>query len=213
MLGRLIALLARLLGRRAGIFLARVVAYPLDVAAQARGAIRCRVASEAELRACCADPELELSEEQLRAAFARGDSCIAAYNGKRLVGYEWLALANAPHVGGLWVEFAASDGYMYKKYVRPAYRGRGIAALLIAQSAAVAAGKRRKRVVSFIHLANTAGWQAAKRSGGRTIGYVGYLAWWGRSISFRTVGARRHGFRLYQPSFDAVAARQKTAMP
>ena len=78
---------------------------------------------------------------------------------------------------------------MYKTFVHPAYRGLGIAGLL-------AARHQRERVICFIDLKNSASWQAAKRSGSFTAGYVGYIACFGRAIAFRTAGASRQGFRF-----------------
>jgi len=72
---------------------------------------------------------------------------------------------------------------MYKTFVHPAYRGLGIAGLLNATGNEIAVRYQRSRVI-------------AKRSGSFTAGYVGYIAWFGRAIAFRTAGANRQGFRF-----------------
>jgi len=48
----------------------------------------------------------------------------------RAAGYCWLAFSAAPHMDRAWLEFRADVVYAYKSYVRPAARGRGIAAAL-----------------------------------------------------------------------------------
>jgi len=195
---QLITRIALAAARRAGIRVARVVVRPLEGSPQpaAPDAIRCRLVKEAELRLWSFDPALQLNEAQLRSAFERGDVCVGAFDRWRLVGYEWLGFRATPHAAGLWVQFRPSDCYMYKTFVHPAYRGLGIAGLLNAAGNEIAARHQRERVICFIDLKNSASWQAAKRSGSFTAGYVGYIACFGRAIAFRTAGASRQGFRF-----------------
>lgn len=203
MLEKLIAKIARLLGRSAGLRLSRVVVRPLTAfpPSPPGPGIHCRRMHEAELHLWTFDAALELSERQVRSALDRGDVCVGAYDGDRLIGYEWLAFGSTPHVAGLWVEFQASDCYVYRKFVHPAYRGLGIAARLDAEANRVAARHKRERVVCLIDLHNGASWQAAKRSASWTAGYVGYIACFGLSIPFRTAGAAEQGFRFYDGGF------------
>jgi GNAT superfamily N-acetyltransferase len=199
MLSRLISWIARRLSRYAGVYLSRVVVRPLAAfeATRAIGGIRCRLAKERELLCWCDDPALELTEEQIHAACARGDLCVGAYDGERLVGYEWLGFGPTPHVGRLWVQFSPGDCYMYKKFVLPAYRGNGIAALLDAKADEIAALSERERIVCFIDVQNAASWRSAKRRLCWVAGYIGYIALFGLSIPFRTGGAMREGFRFF----------------
>ena len=198
MFRQLIRRIALAAARRAGIRVARVVVRPLEGSAQptASETIRCRLVTETELRLWSFDPALQLNEAQVRSAFERGDVCVGAFERWRLVGYQWLGFRPTPHVAGLWVQFRPSDCYLYKTYVHPSYRGLGIAGLLNAAGHEIAARHDRSRVICFIDLKNTASWQAAKRSGSFTAGYVAYIAWFGRAIAFRTAGASRQGFRF-----------------
>lgn len=199
MLGRLIAWVAKRLSRHGGIYLSRVVVRPLVAfeAAPAAGEIRCRLTKERELLCWCVDPALELTEKQVRDACARGDLCIGAYDGGRLIGYEWLGFGPTPHVGRLWVHFRPGDCYMYKKFVLPAHRGHGIAALLDAKADEIAALHERERIVCFIDVQNAASWRSAKRRLCWVAGYIGYVALFGLSIPFRTGGTMREGFRYF----------------
>jgi GNAT superfamily N-acetyltransferase len=199
MLGRIVAWIAKRLSRHAGIYVSRVVVRPLAGcdAPLPPGEIRCRLVKAEELRCWCLDPALELTDEQISAAFARGDLCVGAYDGERLIGYEWLGFGPTPHVDGLWVQFSPSDCYMYKKFVLPAYRGHGIAALLDATADDSAALHERERIVCFIDLQNWTSWRSARRGLSRAAGYIGYIALFGLSIPFRTGGATREGFRFF----------------
>ena len=199
MLGRIVAWIAQRLSRHAGIYLSRVVVRPLagSEAPRPRAEIHCRVVKAEELRCWCLDPALELTDEHISAASVRGDLCVGAYDGERLIGYEWLGFGPTPHVGRLWVQFSPSDCYMYKKFVLPAYRGHGIAALLDAKADDIAALYERERIVCFIDLQNWASWRSAKRGLSWAAGYIGYIALFGSAIPFRTGGATREGFRFF----------------
>jgi len=199
MLGRLVAWIAKRLSRHAGICLSRVVVRPLAVfgATCVHGEVRCRLVKERELLCWCVDAALELTAAQVRAAFARGDLCIGAYDGERLVGYEWLGFGPTPHVGGLWVQFSPHDCYMYKKFVLPAYRGHGIANLLDFKADEIAALYERERIICVIDLQNWASWRSAKRGLSWAAGYIGFIALFGLSIPFRTAGTTREGFRFF----------------
>ena len=194
----LIVRIALAAARRAGIGVGRVVVRPLagSPAPGTPEAISCRPLKEAELRLWSFDPMLELNEAQARSALRRGDVCVGAYHGWRLVGYEWLGFQATPALAGLWAKFRPSDCYMYKTFVHPGYRGLGIAGLLNAAGNEIAARHERDRVICYIDLKNTASWHAAERSGSSTVGYVGYIAWFGRAFAFRTAGASRQGFRF-----------------
>jgi GNAT superfamily N-acetyltransferase len=207
MLENFIARLARILGRRVGVRLSRVVVRPLDTFAPLPPApeIRCRRLREAEIHLWTYDAALELRAARVRAALDRGDVCVGAYDGDRLIAYEWVAFGTTPHVAGLWVEFKASDCYIYRKFVHPAYRGLGISALLDAEANLVAARHKRERVVCAIDLDNVASWKAAKRSGSSTVGYVGYIACFGFCIPFRTPRAMEQGFRFYDSGVSTRA--------
>lgn len=208
MLEKLVARLARALSRRAGLHLSRVaLRAPQGSRIESPGSeVRCEATGLLELLPSCADRALELPEDQVRAASKRGERCVVAYVGKRLVGYMWIATAPAPYVAGLWVEFDPADCYFYKKFVHPAFRGLRISDALDTEADKVALGLGRKRIVGFIDLQNTPSWKALQRRKARTAGYAGYLAWFGASIPFRTPGAARSGFRFFSPRARPIAS-------
>jgi GNAT superfamily N-acetyltransferase len=166
---------------------------------------------EAELLRWCSEPELELNEQRVRSALARGDLCLGAFHGERLVGYQWIGLGSTPHVAGLWVQVKPDDCYIYKKFVRPAYRGQRIAGQLNVHANQIAARHGRTRIIHLIDLANLPSWQVAKRIGSSTVGYAGYIAWFTVPIPFHSPGATNHGFRFYDPRIRPKLPTPRTA--
>ena len=204
-------MLVRRLRRYLGLQLCRIVSRPLSEDASAVGRlsthISCRLMGERELLPYCTDPELELSERHVRSALARGDLCVAAFDGACLVGYEWFAFGPTPHIDGVWVEFDARARYSYKKFVRPGYRGQRIGPGLSSHGDRWCMQRGCSRTVAFIDLDNEAAWRASSRLGSRTVGYAGYVSLFGLFLAFRTAGARDCGFRFYYaPRRSAVTA-------
>ncbi len=78
----------------------------------------------------CRDPQFDLSEDKVSAAYARGDLCVAAFDAGSPVGYCWFAFAPVPHLDGVWVEFHADAVWTHKSLVLPSHRGRGVAPAL-----------------------------------------------------------------------------------
>ena len=189
--------------------LCRVAVRPLYDGPQAQDArkdVRVALLSERELLPHCADPALELPEMQARAAFARGDLCVGAMHGGKLVGYQWLGFGPTPHVDGVWVRLDRRARYSYKKFVLPQYRGQRIAGMMSRRADVLCLLRGRDCSVSFIDIHNRASWRSSARLGSRTVGYAGYL-WLGpRLVAFHSPGARRYGFAFYQPGSGAVGS-------
>jgi GNAT superfamily N-acetyltransferase len=203
----------RALQRHFGVEINRVVSRPLGVSGvgEGPGQIQYRVLREGEMLRHCADAALELSPRSVRAAFSRGDVCVGAVDGERLVAYQWLAFGATPHVAGIWVQFNPNACYAYRRFVLPAYRGRRIALSLSHHADAPSAARGRNSIVAFINLRNDASWRAAARAGNRTIGYAGYVELGKRFISLCSTGVQRSGFRFYKPAAAAPqAARPAT---
>ncbi len=158
-----------------------------------------RVIEKRDLLPYCADPELELCDPFVRAAFDRGDWCVAAFDGNALIGYHWLAFGPAPHIDGVWVACDARARYGYKQFVRPQYRGRRIAGRLSTHCDALCAQRGCNRAIAFINIENHASWRAQLHRGAHTVGYAGYFKWQGLFAGFRTPGARKLKFRFFVP--------------
>lgn len=152
----------------------------------------------AELLKASEDPELDLSRSFVRAAIDRGDLAFGAFAGNELAGYVWRALGSAPHIEGLWVKVDKPYNYTYKAFVHPNYRGRRISPVLHLFSDVAMIGHNYKYRVGFVAVNNFSSLQACKHMGCETIGYAGYLHWFGRYFPFRTRAAGKIGFEFYE---------------
>lgn len=144
-------------------------------------------------------PPLRLSAAKAREGFARGEVCIGAFHETSLVGYAWFAYQHAPHVDGLWMAFDPRAIYIFRAFVLPSYRGRGIAPALYAAGDPLFASQGRDSALLCIGIRHAASFAAARRSGARTIGYGAYLRAGRRLLQLRTPGAVRAGYRFYLP--------------
>ena len=159
--------------------------------------LRCAPADE--LRAQWSEAEVEFTEPKARDAFARGEVCVGAFDGPRLVAYAWYAVAPAPHSNGLWMDFDRRAVYVYRAFVVPRYRGRGIAPALYRFADRLFLERGREIAVLCIQASNKPSLAAARRSGAHAIGYCAYWHGAGRFFSLRTPGVRHVGFRFYLP--------------
>jgi ribosomal protein S18 acetylase RimI-like enzyme len=160
--------------------------------------IDCRLLPEREVLALCADPALDLVPSKVQAAYRRGDLCVGAFHDGELAGYCWFALSPAPHMDGAWLEFPDHVVYTYKSYVRPAFRGRGIAAALYGFGDAHFLERGRTHAVLCVESHNGASIAAARRSGFAAAGFAAYLRG-GRLAAWRSGAAAGYGLRFFVP--------------
>lgn len=180
--------------RRGGLHLFGVYYRKLGAAAGAciQG-LQVRALGETELLACCADPELELRESMVRS----GNTCIGAFSGGVLAGYAWFACDEAPHVDGVRVRVPRQAIYRFKTFVRPAWRGRGIAPFLYGAADDLVARPGRGYVVNCIALQNTPSIAASLRSGDAPLGHLGYWQAGRRFFALHAREVRAFGLRFY----------------
>jgi len=182
-----------------GLFSFRVQVRPLDPAPpRLPQGVEVRILAESEAHRF-ADAELEVDESKALAAFGRGEVCVGALQEDRLVGYAWFALAAAPHIAGIWMDFDRSAVYTYRAFVKAAFRGRGIASALYRFADARFMSAGRRFAILCIDSANQSSLAAARRSGAHAIGRAGYWQALGRFIGFQSRGAARAGFRFFVP--------------
>jgi GNAT superfamily N-acetyltransferase len=183
----------RALARHAGFRLFRFFSRPLGGDFSSSSPMK--ILGEDEAAAFCADETLELKEETVRAAYAKGDFCAAALDGGTLAGYCWLGFSPVHHLDGVWVETAPSVVWTYKSFVRPSHRGRGLAADLYRFADAQCRKRDRATSVLCIEDHNAPSASAALRAGYAHAGYAawqrggsGMRAWY--SASLRPLGVR-----------------------
>jgi GNAT superfamily N-acetyltransferase len=195
------ALMMRMLGRRAGIRAFRFFRRSLDPEAPAVSlpGLELRVLREPDIAEYYARPELDLQSGKVRAAFARGDLCDGAFEGRQLVGYCWFAFAPLPHLDGVWVDFHTRGVWMYKSLVLPSHRGRGIAPALYRFTDRLCAERGRGFSISCIETHNRPSIAAIRRTGYAPAGYAGYFCRERRLLPFSSPAAQDMSVRFYMP--------------
>lgn len=184
-----------------GIRLLRVFRRP--VGAFAREHCGCdvvfRLLSEPEARSAFADAELGIPEAFVRAAYGRGDVCMAALERARVLGYAWLTVGRSPHASGLWIEPHSGAAYLYDVFVRPECRGKRIAPWLYVAVDRFLTQRGRRSVLSGIDWDNEASIKAARRAGAQEAGAVALVRIFGKHLAWcsRAVGAS--GLRFARP--------------
>jgi GNAT superfamily N-acetyltransferase len=184
------ARLMRALARRAGLRVFRFFRRPLDAPAAALPGLSLRLLGEAELLPVARDPELDLREDGIRAALARGDLCVGALDGETLAGYCWLAFSPVHHLEGIWVRFGPESVWTYKSLVRPSHRGRGIAAALYRFADDLCRQRGRSTSILCVEDHNAPSAAAALRAGYAPSGRAAWLrrgsrlrAWYSRALT------------------------------
>jgi hypothetical protein len=169
---------------------------PAKQPARSAGGCALRMATLDELLRAAREPELGLNAHDVRIALQRGELCVAAFDGERMIGYVWRALMPtrwAPHV---WVEFSKPYRYGRKGMTLADYRGRHIANALSLFMDRYCLDQGYLHIISMIETHNFSSIEATKYRPRTFVGFAGYLTWRGRHYPFRTPGVRRHNFRL-----------------
>jgi GNAT superfamily N-acetyltransferase len=161
--------------------------------------LRLRLLREPEALSLCVEPALDLAPSKIRAAYARGDLCVGAFHGADVLGYCWFAFTAAPHMDRVWLDFPSDVVYTYKSFVRPMFRGRGIAAAMYRFADAAATDRGRRRAIICVESHNWPSIAAARRGGFSEAGYAAYVGAT-RLRSWCSREAARHGLRFFIPS-------------
>lgn len=146
-----------------------------------------------ELLALCRDPQLDLRPATVCGPYV----CVGALVERELAGYVWFAYDDAPHVEGVRVRVPRQAIYRFKAFVRPAWRGRGIAPYLYGAADELVAREGRRYVVNCIALQNAASVAASLRSGDATLGRLAYWRAGARFLALHDREVRSFGLRFY----------------
>ncbi len=161
-----------------------------------------RQASRDELLRAAEDMPQQLSIAFIDAALARGDFCVAAFDGDRMIAFGWVAFARAPNVPGLAVVVAPPYRYGYKIFTHPDYRGQRIINAVQRVRDRLSLAQGRTMGVAFVESHNFAYIRAERRIGSELVGFAGYLHLFGRYWPFRSPGVLRHNFRFTREEDD-----------
>ena len=178
----------------------RVVARPLGQVPVDRASLSYRLLSALEVQELVYDPALRLAASFVRAAQARQDACIAAFDGKQVVAYAWTAFGSGVCKNDVWVKVDPRACYVYKSFVRPEYRDDKVTDALhtVADQFWLWTGKRF--CMSFIHDHNPADMEQTRRRGGKTIAHAGYIEPMGINWALRAPGTERLEFHFFKPA-------------
>ena len=156
-----------------------------------------RILDRATLLAASEDPELDMFWAFVESALAHGGVAFGAFDGTTLVAYMWRTLSVAPHLDGVWVKVDRPYRYGYKAFTRPKYRGRHINAAVSFFSDAYFLERGYTKDIGLIDVSNLSSLETAKYKGNTSIGFAGYVKWFGRCFTFRTPAVRRTGVELF----------------
>ena len=202
----MIARVLRGVGRRLGISVYVVMTRPLSTRRhERRQDVEIREVTLVEALVASADPALDLPEAIVRDSMARGDVCVGAFDAGRLIAYAWFAYETTAHLDGIWIGFERPAVYIYKSFVRPEFRGRGIAPGLYLFADRLFVERGRTAAVICMEATNRASVRAAEHSGARLAGFAVYWTAGSRFKSFSSRGAKKIGFRFYRPTHVASA--------
>jgi GNAT superfamily N-acetyltransferase len=154
------------------------------------GEARLEWLTPAVLAGLTGDRSLDLETRKIEAAFARGDVCAGACIDGRLAGYCWFATGALPHLDGVYVQFSPHVLWVYKSFVIPAFRGRGVAAALYGFGDDAARTRGCTASLICVEADNAPSVAAALRAGYRPAGHAAYSlaanslsAWYGKALS------------------------------
>jgi hypothetical protein len=169
-----------------------------------------RVATTSELVEAAADPANDLNAEWVRAAHQRGEVCVAIFDGTRIASYVWRAFGPTPYEKGLWVHFDSGYPYSFKAYTPPEYRRRRLQHYVSLYLDNWQLERGYNQVISYIETHNYPSLTSSKKRGNRRVGFAGYITLFGRTIPFRSPGAKRHGFG-FSSSSEPINGRRLRA--
>jgi len=186
--------------RYLGIHCYRIRLRPLDVTAPVVRPehLDVRQATETELWSATANPELGISREFLADAIARGDKSYAAFDDGQIVAFTWRSTNAAPHQDGLRVSASRPYIYGYKGFTLVSHRGMRLNIIVNDAANADSLQQGFTHMMGFVALHNAAKLANWRKHGFRTVGYAGYLRWFGSPVPFRTPSVSRTGFRFFR---------------
>ena len=152
-----------------------------------------------ELFELARDPALDLEEPFLREAQARGDLCVGAFDGGRLVSYLWRAFEPVPAEDGFWVRFDRPNRYGYKAFTVPSHRGLRIQSALAPTTDRMLLERGYTHAISYVESDNHASIRSDLRHGNERVGFAGWIDVPGLRWTFSSPGARAHGFEFFDP--------------
>ena len=158
-----------------------------------------RELAAAELLEAAADPALELSQERIKDAAARGDLFFGVFHQHRVIAYRWYSLSGStPCWERMDIRYEHPHrAYGYRTFTHPAHRGKHLHAYTTAKSDSALIARGCTHTIGYIDATNFVSLRAYSHlSGGRRIGGILSLRAFGRHWVIRSPGAIRHAVTI-----------------
>lgn len=151
---------------------------PFDASGTAERDFVFRFATAEELRRWAANADNHLKPAMADRLQSGRDFCLAALttdralDAGRLVGYVWFALQwiEPQHSAEAGISFPVDVAYLYRGYVHPDVRGRGLYGALIRKGLDALAGRGVRRLLCLVEWANSPALRSCQRSGWTDLG-------------------------------------------
>lgn len=146
---------------------------------------------------------LDISHTFIEKAFARGDQCVGALDGKKVVGYAWRSSSQVEVDYPIYMQFGNKLYYRYKGFVAPEYRGKDIFnnIKLVAESAQI--GLDRTYAFGCIETHNYPSLKASHKHGDISIGYTAYISNRFFFLSWSSKKAKHWGIRTFKKAEES----------
>jgi hypothetical protein len=162
------------------------------------GGFAVRTGSPAELRAAAATPawSTEMSPAFVERALARGDECVAIFDGDALVSSGWYARGPTPITDSLTLTFAPEWVYMYKGFTLESHRGKRLHGIGMTFALQHYTNAGARGLISYVEFNNLQSLRSVEKMGYRLFGDIYIATIGGRERFCSTPGCRRYGLRL-----------------
>jgi hypothetical protein len=161
---------------------------------------RCQLLDAAEM-SVYACPENELTEEVVEQARAKGDQCMALFDGETLASYGWYSSQPTDFSDELLLRFKSSYVYMYKGFTKDSYRGQRLHA--IGMTLALQKYLRRgfSGMVSIVAANNFSSLKSCYRMGYRDFGQIFVLKALGQYFLYHSKSCGEFDFSIEPKAF------------
>jgi hypothetical protein len=142
--------------------------------------------------------ELDINLDFVKKAFARGDQCVGALQGEKLVGYVWRTTQQVQVENSVYMSFGNQLYYRFKGFIHPDFRGKNIFNQIKHLAESESVGKQRLYSFGVIETHNYPSLIASKKSGDQTLGYSGYIQNRLFFLSWGSKGAHSKGIKVFR---------------
>ena len=144
--------------------------------------------------------EYELDQEFLRSADAKGDECLAIFNGDVLASYGWYS-AQATRINDkLELDFDHTYRYMYKGLTLDAFRGHRLHAIGMTLALASYRKEGCKGLLSYVEAQNFDSLKSCYRMGYKPCGFIRFFKLADKFIIRPSAECEKYQLRLYEVS-------------